>query len=351
MKGKRFQGFALGVLACTMAFSAISSATALESKRLDVVSGVKVVLNGEELELKDAKGDLVEAFVFNGTTYVPLRAISEALDAKVSWDQETATVTVHDYESLFQARRVYDAEEDTVYAYRVYVPANYDKDRQYPVVVALHGGGSRGTDNVSQLDFQAQVWVDKQLSGEIEDIIVVAPQQHPKYGFFLDSNCVIDVLDDVEANYHVDKDRVYLTGTSMGGMGSWSTAAANPDRFAAILASAGVYHDARYTFPVGIVAPAFDGDVQKVDTPEEEWKGAMEKYAEALKDMPIWMFHSKADTTAPVEYTEYMETCMENVGATNCTFTYFEDVAHGQSYQNVVAQYPEAIDWLLAQHK
>lgn len=310
-----------------------------------------ILFNGQELT--DADGNPVEAIIADGTAYVPVEAMSSAMGAKnASWDEESGTVVVNDYETLFQARRVYDEEEDTIYAYRVYIPVDYDKEKEYPVVVALHGGGNRGTDNRSQLtQLQAQVWVDKQLSGEIEDVIVVAPQQHPKYGFFLDSNCVLDVLDDVEANYSVDKTRIYLTGTSMGGMGSWSTAAAEPDRFAAILASAGVYPDARYTFPVGIIAPAFEGDVEKVVTPDEEWQGAMEGYASALKDMPVWMFHSKADSMAPVAYTEYMETCMQNVGATNCTFTYFEDVAHGQSYQTIVNEYPEAIEWLLSQHK
>ena len=67
--------------------------------------------------------------------------------------------------------------------------------------------------------------------------------------------------------------------------------------------------------------------------------------------MPIRMFHSKADATSSVEYTEYMETCMKNVGASNCTFTYFENVAHGESYQMILEQYPDAITWLLSQHK
>lgn len=352
MKNKRVQGFISGILTCGLAFTLIGSALALQNGTLDIASGVKVLVNGETLELTDVNGSPVEAFVSGGTTYIPARAVSEALGAKVSWDQESATVTINDYESLFQARRVYDAEEDTIYGYRVYIPASYDKEKEYPVVVALHGGGNRGTDNCSQLEqLQAQIWVDKQLTGEIEDVIVVAPQQHPKYGFFLDSNCVMDVLDDVEANYSVDKNRIYLTGTSMGGMGSWSTAAAHPDRFAAFLASAGEYPDARYSFPVGIIAPAFDGDVLKTDTPEEEWKGAMEGYAAALKDMPIRMFHSRDDAMAPAAYTEYMETCMKEAGASDCVFTYFDGVAHGESYQTIVAEHPDVLTWLLAQHK
>ena len=349
---RQWKGFLSGMLACALIIGTAGTGLALQGKGINILQGIKVLFNGEQLIMTDAQGEGVEAFLYEGTTYIPARAVSEAMGAKVSWDQESATVTIQDYNELFRARRVYDKEEDTIYPYRIYVPESYDAEKAYPVVVALHGGGNRGTDNVSQLEqLQAQIWVDKQLAGEIEDVIVVAPQQSPKYGFFLDSNCVFDVLDDVETNYNVDQNRIYLTGTSMGGMGCWSTAAAAPDRFAAFLAGAGVYPDARYTFPVGIIAPAFEGDVVQTITPEEEWKGAMEHYAETLKDFPIWMFHSKADTTAPVSYTEYMETCMQEINATNCTFTYFEDVAHGQTYQNIISQYPEAIDWLLAQHK
>ena len=353
MKRNQLKGFFTGILTCGLVFALFGSAAAvLEKRSMEGYSGVQIIYNGKALEMTDVNGKPVQAFVSDGTTYVPIRAVSEAMGAKVSWDRADQTAVINNYESLFHACRVYAEDEDTVYGYRIYVPEDYSKDRSYPVVVALHGGGSRGTDNVSQLDqIQAQVWVDKQLTGEIEDVIVVAPQQHPKYGFFMDSACVTTVLDDVEANYNVDKNRIYLTGTSMGGMGSWSTAAANPDRFAAILASAGVYPDARYTFPVGIIAPAFDGDVKKIVTPEAEWKSAMEAYAKALKDMPIRVFHSKADATSPVEYTEYMEACMKNVGATNCTFTYFENVAHGESYQTILEQYPDAITWLLSQHK
>ena len=352
MRHRQWKGFLSGMLTCALIIGTLGSAMALQGKEISIFQKIKVFFNGEVLQMKDAQGQEVEAFVYEGTTYIPARAVSEAMGAKVSWDQETATVTIQDYEKLFEARRVYDVEEDTVYPYRIYVPEDYDAEKAYPVVVALHGGGNRGTDNASQLgQLQAQIWVDKQLTGEIEDVIVVAPQQSPKYGFFLDSNCVTDVLDDVEANYNVDPDRIYLTGTSMGGMGCWSTAAADPDRFAAFLACAGVYPDARYTFPVGIIAPAFEGDVVQVITPEEEWKGAMKQYAEALKDLPIWMFHSKADAMAPVSYTEYMQACMREAGATTCTFTYFEDAAHGQSYQTIVAEYPDAFAWLLQQHK
>lgn len=352
---RKFKGHIMGFMAALVIMSIAGTALAVSNRTLEVIDGVKVQLNGRELSLQNVNGEAVDAFVHEGTTYVPVRAIGEALGCKVTWDETADTAKLVDYESLFEAKAVYSAEDDVIYAYRLYLPKGYDKNKEYPVVVALHGGGSRGTDNVSQLTQSAvRVWVDLQLSGEIEDVIVVAPQQHPKYGFFLDSNCVITVLDDVEAQYSVNKDRIYLTGSSMGGMGSWSEAAKYTDRFAASLASAGVYPDARYTFPVGGVAPAFDGDVLKVDTPAEEYEAAMKEYAQALKDYPIWMFHSENDTTAPVSYTQLMERYMKDVNATQCTFTYFDEsmnISHGGTFQAILDEYPEAIDWLLSQHK
>ena len=343
---KRFAALFMAVLmlAVVAAGAGATAASAAEET-------MAVTFNGAPLV--DEDGDSIDAVTIDGSVYVPMDLLNQAYGlTKAVVDEESNAVVINDYASLFSICSVYDAEEDTYYGYRLYVPAGYDKEKSYPMVVALHGGGNRGTDNVSQLQqIQAQIWVDMQLTGEIEDVIVLAPQQNPKYGFFLDSNCVMDSVNDVLANYNIDKDRIYLTGSSMGGMGCWSTAAYNTDVFAAFLGSAGVYPDSRYTFPVGIVAPAFEGDVVQVITPEEEWTGAMQEYAERLKDFPIWMFQSRDDAMAPVSYTEYMEQCMDEVGATNCTFTYFDGVAHGDTYKTVITEYPEALQWLLEQHK
>lgn len=240
------------------------------------------------------------------------------------------------------------------YGYRVYAPEDYNPNKAYPLVMVLHGGGSRGTDNELQvLHGLPLIWSGMHQAGKIEDIIIAAPQQNPVFGFFDQSNCVESVLNDVIARFHIDEDRVYLTGCSMGGMGSWSEAAKFPDRIAAILPADGAYPDGRFTFPVGIVSPAFEGDVVREDVPPEEYEGAMARYAEVLKDMPIWMFQSEGDTMAPPYFANLLADYMRKGCATNFQYTLFPQflgLEHGLAYRVMMAM-EEPAHWLLRQRR
>lgn len=260
-----------------------------------------------------------------------------------------------DYSKIFEPCQIYDENDKTEYKYRFYKPRDYNGKDPLPLIFALHGGGSRGTDNFKQLDqVQVTVWSDMIESGEIEPCFIAAPQLPPQFGFFMESNCVFAVFDDVKSKYAVDSGRVYLTGTSMGGMGAWSCAAKAPDKFTAFLSTAGIYPDARFSFPVGKTAPAFQGDVKKEEVPESEYLPAMRGYAKALCRFPIRHFHSVVNATSPVSFAYIMEKCMEDAGAYDCKFCYFsaeQQVAHGQTYSTVIEQHRGALHWLLAQKK
>jgi len=126
---------------------------------------------------------------------------------------------------------------------------------------------------------------------------------------------VAALLDEIIVNYQVDRDRIYLTGLSMGGYGTWTLAAAYPEKFAAI-------------------APICGGG-----WPED---------AARLKDLPIWVFHGAKDEAVPLERSEEMVKAVEDAGG-KVKFTVYLDAEHDSwtaTYGN-----PELYEWLLAQKR
>src|SRR5205823_8731331 len=117
--------------------------------------------------------------------------------------------------------------------------------------------------------------------------IVVSPQS-PTFGWNVDA--LNALLDEVVSKYQVDRERIYLTGLSMGGFGTWALAAAHPEHFAAIVPICG------------------GGDPQD---------------AKRLKDLPIWVFHGAKDPTVAVARSEAMVKALKEAGDKNVKFTIY----------------------------
>ena len=151
------------------------------------------------------------------------------------------------------------------FSYVKYLPPDYDENKTYPLVVFLHGAGERGDD----LDVACRHGFMKRVREEGKEypFLYVAPQcPDGKYwGCYTES--LLAFLDDMMATLPVDPQRVYLTGLSMGGTGTFMLAMADPDRFAAIapICGSGIY-----------------------------W------YGEALKDTPVYMVHGDLDEVVPL---------------------------------------------------
>jgi len=114
----------------------------------------------------------------------------------------------------------------------LYLPRDYDRDpeRRWPLVLFLHGSGEIGEDlNQVRKCGLAKLAED----GRDFPFILVAPQSPPEEWFWLPA-ALDTLLDEVSARYRVDADRVYATGFSMGGRGTWVQAIEYPDRFTAI---------------------------------------------------------------------------------------------------------------------
>jgi predicted esterase len=126
--------------------------------------------------------------------------------------------------------------DDTLQPYRVFVPKSYDGNAAFPLVIALHGMGG---DENSYFDFYGNGAF--KVEAERRGYLVACPKGRQSASMYLGTaeKDVFDVIGQVRSAYKVDADRIYLTGHSMGGFGTWSFAMAHPDLFAAIAPVAG----------------------------------------------------------------------------------------------------------------
>jgi predicted peptidase len=195
--------------------------------------------------------------------------------------------------------------------YLVYLPDSYhDTSEPWPLLLFLHGAGERG-DDVERVGIHGPLKHVRQ--GESFPFIIVAPQV-PEFERWtvhrLDA-----VMDEIRERYRVDESRMYLTGLSMGGYGSWDYAMARPELFAAVAPICG---------------------------------GGQAHYACVLKDIPVWAFHGAQDNVVPVERTREMITALELCEA-DVRYTEYPDAGH-DSWTETYAN-PEFYEWLLAKTK
>ncbi|MBI9015835.1 MAG: prolyl oligopeptidase family serine peptidase [Phycisphaerae bacterium] len=192
--------------------------------------------------------------------------------------------------------------------YLLYIPENYHADKPMPLIVFLHGAGERG-DNLEKLKVHGLPKIVKDKKDF--PFVVVSPQTPERtwtVNFIDDLNAIVDEVID---NYDIDTDRIYLTGLSMGGFGTWAWAAQNPERFAAI-------------------APICGGSTS----------------AEIAKNItvPIWAFHGQKDSVVPVKKTIELVAVAKKHNS-DVKMTIYPELNHDSwtvTYDN-----PELYEWFL----
>ncbi len=178
--------------------------------------------------------------------------------------------------------------------YLLYLPPDYDSQDEWPLILFLHGRGERGSD----LEAVAQEGLPKRIAaGDQFPFIVVAPQCPITSYWTEEVEALNALLDSVIAQHKVDSTRVYLTGLSMGGRGTWHLATRYPERFAAI-------------------APICGGG------------GNIWMAHERLASMPTWIFHGDADPVVPVIESQRMAEWQQEAGNTNVRLTIYPGVDH-----------------------
>jgi predicted peptidase len=194
--------------------------------------------------------------------------------------------------------------------YLLYLPEKYEEQKAWPLVLFLHGAGESGND-INKVKVHGP---PKQIAaGKKFPCIVVSPQS-PGRGW--NPGTLNALLDDLVAKHRVDKDRIYVTGLSMGGFGTWALAGASPDRFAAIIPICG---------------------------------GGNPDDAAKMKEIPIWVFHGAKDAAVPLSASERMVEALKKADAKNVKFTVYPELEHDSwtiTYDN-----PEVWEWLFKQNR
>ncbi|GAB3989958.1 alpha/beta fold hydrolase [Spirosoma daeguense] len=198
------------------------------------------------------------------------------------------------------------------YNYLLYLPREYAKQQtSYPLVIYLHGSSHKGQDLNKLKGYGLPQLVEK---GFEFDFIIASPQC-PEGKYWSTDNWFEPLFDELKSKYRIDPKRVYLTGISMGGYGTWQTAVAYPDKFAAIVPLCGGCDDST-------------------------------KICQ-LRKMPVWTFHGVDDPVIPISETEKLVRRLTECG-NEVMFTRLEQGGHAIQY---IYEDKRIYDWLLKQHR
>lgn len=219
--------------------------------------------------------------------------------------------------------------KEASFKWRLLKPAKIETGKKYPVVLFLHGAGERGTDNKKQLQYFPD-WISTDEMRAKFPCFVIAPQcrngkqwvnvpwgakkSTPQGEISEQLAAAVGILQEVLAKQPVDRKRVYLTGLSMGGYGTWDLALRHPDWFAAVAPVCG---------------------------------GGDERLAERLKDVPLWAWHGDKDGAVPVERTQQMIAAIKAAGGSP-KFTELPGVGHN-SWNQAYHGPDNLIPWMFQQ--
>ncbi len=226
-------------------------------------------------------------------------------------------------------KAVYIANNDTL-PYRLLYPLRYDKHKKYPIVLFLHGAGQRGTDNEAQLTGVPKGLTDS-AGREKYPCFILVPQcakkdvwvKFPHFPTSLEptaqptpsAGAALALLDQLIKQLPIDGKRVYITGYSMGGEGTFDFLTRRPDLFAAAIPICSVSDTAK---------------------------------AKLIYKIPIWAFHGDQDDVNNVIYSRIMINALKAQGG-NPVYTEYPRVKHnsqGKAYSE-----PGLFDWLFAQKR
>ena len=227
-------------------------------------------------------------------------------------------------------KRTYSDPQGQKLPYRLLKPDPYDPQKQYPLVLFLHGAGERGTDNDKQLVHGVPAFTSE-ANRKKYPCFLVAPQC-PSGARWVEVDwgaashtqpkeaseplrLTLELLESLKKELPVDEKRIYVTGLSMGGYGTWDVIARRPDLFAAAAPVCG---------------------------------GGDEATAERIAKVPVWAFHGAKDTVVKPARSRNMIEALKKAGGSP---KYTEYPAEGHGSWGPAYRDPELFRWLFEQKK
>jgi predicted peptidase len=257
---------------------------------------IPVILTGQEIETPTPGKQVVQSVELPASTS--------------TWDLRQRGLQL-----IGEPRPLDESKTDTV-RYWLFLPEDYESQAEsdgLPLLLFLHGAGERGTEpgDIAKVKVHGPPrLLDNPEFAKKFPCVTVSPQC--KNGFAWSPAQLMLLLDHIEKNYKIDKSRVYVTGLSMGGFGTWMCLNKSPKRFAAAAPICG---------------------------------GAKIEWAEKLTNTPIWVFHGDKDPVVPVALSQRMVEAIKNAGGKKTLLTIYEGEGHDswtRTYSNQLL-----FDWML----
>jgi predicted peptidase len=240
----------------------------------------------------------------------------------------TGFAGAQDWKEMLEKKTFADKDGKTL-PYRLLKPDNYDPQQKYPLVLFLHGAGECGKDNEKQLVHGVAEFAKKE-SRKKHPCFLVAPQcPNMKLGWSdfrsktsalskeqsEPGRLAVELVESIQREYSIDPNRLYITGLSMGGFGTWDIITRHPDMFAAAVPICG---------------------------------GGDPTNAEKIAKLPIWVFHGAVDNIVKPERSREMVEAIKKAGG-EAKYTEYPKVGHNswvKAYQDA-----DMHAWLFAQKK
>lgn len=217
--------------------------------------------------------------------------------------------------------------------YALYVPRDYDPARRWPLVLFLHGAGESGRDGVRPLT-QGLAPALASAPGDWPALVLFPQKPDENLEWERFEATLLALVDSVRASHAVDPARIYLTGLSQGGHGTWVLGARHPRLWAALAPVCGYATARRHGQPGGALPLPFTGSAEEL--------------APALAALPVWAFHGEEDPVVPVAETRSLVAAIAARGG-RPRATYYPGVGHGAwdpAYRS-----SELAAWLFAQRR
>jgi predicted peptidase len=222
--------------------------------------------------------------------------------------------------------RVHTSKRGETMPYLLFLPEGYDKTKSYPLVLWLHGGGTRGNNLKSLLAHGNEHGIGYLARADNQTrypSFILAPQcpPHKIWGDphsgqpTAEMRMVFEILDKVRADYSIDNRRLYVMGMSLGGYGTWDIITRRPTTFAAAVPICG------------------GGNTSK---------------ASGIAKIPIWVFHGDEDEMVNVSESRSMIAALKKVGG-HPRYSEYKGVGHN-SWVRAFKE-PDLLSWLFAQKR